>query len=122
MGVAAVEGLVKPAPGIVVGLAATVAGPAVDEAFRSVTSETIAKFLFTSGTTGAPKAVVNTHGMLASSWQMLRQCWPFVVAEPPILVDWLPWHGRRLESSPAEGETLKKSCVKVESFDSGTVA
>ena len=30
-------------------------------------AHTIAKFLLTSGSTGIPKAVVNTHGMLAAN-------------------------------------------------------
>jgi feruloyl-CoA synthase len=38
-----------------------------------------------------PKGVINTHRMLCSNQAMLRQIWPFLEAEPPILVDWLPW-------------------------------
>jgi feruloyl-CoA synthase len=64
----------------------------VEIAHQSVTTETIAKFLFTSGSTKLPKAVVNTHGMLTSNQQMIIQCYVFAKDEPPILVDWLPWH------------------------------
>jgi len=70
----------------------TEATAAVDAAHASIGPETILKFLFTSGSTKLPKAVINTHGMLTSNMQMHTQCYPFVAQEPPILVDWLPWH------------------------------
>ena len=38
-----------------------------------------------------PKGVINTHRMLCSNQAMVRQTWPFLASEPPILVDWLPW-------------------------------
>jgi feruloyl-CoA synthase len=66
-------------------------GPAVERALEAVGPDTIAKFLFTSGSTGVPKAVINTHRMLCSNQQMLLQTWPFLADEPPVLVDWLPW-------------------------------
>ena len=53
--------------------------------------DTIAKFLFTSGSTGNPKAVINTHRMLCSNQAMLGSSFAFVKDEPPIVVDWLPW-------------------------------
>ncbi|QGZ37590.1 trans-feruloyl-CoA synthase [Pseudoduganella flava] len=64
----------------------------VDAACAAVGPDTIAKFLFTSGSTKAPKAVVTTHGMWASNQQMLLQTFPFFGEEPPVLVDWLPWN------------------------------
>ncbi len=53
--------------------------------------EATAKLLFTSGSTGVPKGVINTHRMLCSNQAMLQAIWPFLADEPPILVDWLPW-------------------------------
>jgi feruloyl-CoA synthase len=73
-------------------LEATPAGAAVDAALRATGPDTIAKFLFTSGSTKLPKAVVNTQRMLCSNMQMLQQVWPFLAQEPPVLLDWLPWN------------------------------
>jgi len=56
-----------------------------------VTPATIAKFLFTSGSTGNPKAVINTHRMLCSNQAMIAAGFAFVADEPPVVVDWLPW-------------------------------
>ena len=64
----------------------------VERAHRAVTGDTVAKFLFTSGSTRMPKAVINTHRMLTSNQQMHTQCYPFLRDEPPVLMDWLPWH------------------------------
>jgi feruloyl-CoA synthase len=54
--------------------------------------QTIAKFLFTSGSTGMPKVVINTHGMICSNSQMKRQVAPCLEEEPPVMVDWAPWN------------------------------
>jgi len=63
----------------------------VENACAAVGADTIAKLLFTSGSTGKPKGVINTHRMLCANQVMLQQIWPFLAAEPPVLVDWLPW-------------------------------
>jgi len=70
----------------------TEAGPDVDRAFLSVGPDTVAKFLFTSGTTGAPKAVTQTQRMLCSNQEMVADCYAFFRDEPPVIVDWAPWN------------------------------
>jgi feruloyl-CoA synthase len=72
-------------------LIATSPGKAVEDAYASLTPDTTAKLLFTSGSTGVPKGVINTHRMLCSNQAMLQRIWPFLTQEPPVLVDWLPW-------------------------------
>ncbi|ODM49849.1 feruloyl-CoA synthase [Ruegeria sp. PBVC088] len=61
-------------------------------AARAVTPDTVAKFLFTSGTTGSPKAVITTQRMLCSNMAMVQDCYAFMKEEPPVLVDWAPWN------------------------------
>lgn len=73
-------------------LLATQPRPAVDAAMAALAPETITKFLFTSGSTKLPKAVINTHGMWCANQQQMRQSMPVLAEEPPVLVDWLPWN------------------------------
>jgi feruloyl-CoA synthase len=85
--------------GTVPGIAATrfaelleTAPATVDARNAEIGPDTIAKFLFTSGSTKSPKAVITTHGMLCSNQQMLLQTCPFFGTTPPVLLDWLPWN------------------------------
>lgn len=73
-------------------LLATPPTPAVDAAMQATGPDTITKFLFTSGSTKLPKAVINTHGMWCANQQQMRQSMPVLAEEPPVLVDWLPWN------------------------------
>src|SRR5436190_1846950 len=65
---------------------------AVNDAHNKVGPETIAKILFTSGSTGNPKGVINTQRMLCSNQAMIRSSLAFLADEPPVLVDWPPWN------------------------------
>jgi feruloyl-CoA synthase len=64
----------------------------VDKAHAKVGPDTILKFMFTSGSTKQPKAVITTNRMLCANLQMIRQCFVFLAEEPPVLIDWLPWN------------------------------
>jgi feruloyl-CoA synthase len=65
---------------------------AAETAHASVGPDTIAKFLFTSGSTGTPKAVINTQRMWCSNQAMILSQLAFFAEEPPVIVDWAPWH------------------------------
>jgi feruloyl-CoA synthase len=64
----------------------------MEAAHMAVTGDSVAKFLFTSGTTGTPKAVIQPHGMLCANQQMVLQCYAFLADTPPVVVDWAPWN------------------------------
>lgn len=64
----------------------------IDAAFNAIQPDTIAKILFTSGSTGLPKAVINTHGNISTTWQQLTQTFPFLKDDDLELIDWLPWN------------------------------
>jgi feruloyl-CoA synthase len=66
--------------------------PGLDAAHDAIGPDTIAKFLLTSGSTGNPKAVINTQRMICANQVMLRETLAFLKDEPPVIVDWLPWN------------------------------
>lgn len=66
-------------------------GTGIERAFANVDGATIAKILFTSGSTGQPKGVINLHSMLCSNMVAMGQLWRFLSRRPPVLVDWMPW-------------------------------
>jgi feruloyl-CoA synthase len=73
-------------------LLATPEHPRLDAAHEAIGPDTIAKFLLTSGSTGNPKAVINTQRMICANQVMLRETLAFLKDEPPVIVDWLPWN------------------------------
>ncbi|MGK5552838.1 AMP-binding protein [Actinomadura kijaniata] len=99
---AALEAVADLSPVVVVGrggggetfgdLLRTGPGERLGAARAAVGPDTVARIFFTSGSTGDPKAVPNTHRMLCAVQQMMRQVWPFLSETPLSLVDWLPWN------------------------------
>jgi feruloyl-CoA synthase len=73
-------------------LLATPATAQVDAALQATGPDTIVKFLFTSGSTKLPKAVINTQRMWCANQQQMLQSMPVLASEPLVLVDWLPWN------------------------------
>jgi len=70
----------------------TTATSAVDQAISATGPDTIVKFLFTSGSTKLPKAVINTQRMWCANQQQMLTSMPVLAETPPVLVDWLPWN------------------------------
>ena len=71
---------------------ATEPGPAVDRAAADIGLDTVGKILLTSGSTGLPKGVLNTHRMMVSNQVSIAQIYAFLRDEPPVFLDWLPWN------------------------------
>ena len=66
--------------------------PWIDGRKLTLNPDTVVKYLFTSGSTGSPKAVINTNRMICSMQAMVRDCYRFLEHHPPVVLDWLPWN------------------------------
>ncbi|NIB38733.1 feruloyl-CoA synthase [Pseudomaricurvus alkylphenolicus] len=66
-------------------------GSLVQSSYERVGHDSVAKIMFTSGSTGDPKGVITTQNMMLSNQQAIGQVWPFLTEEAPVLLDWLPW-------------------------------
>ncbi len=73
-------------------LISTVVTSAVDAANAATGPDTVAKFLFTSGTTGSPKAVIHTQRMMCANMEQVTDCYAFLRDSPPVILDWAPWN------------------------------
>jgi feruloyl-CoA synthase len=66
---------------------------AVEKSYAGLTFDTVAKYLFTSGSTGMPKAVINTHRMMCVNAAMARSLLNEEGRnEVPVIINWLPWN------------------------------
>lgn len=74
-------------------LVATSPTQAVEKSYQSLNYDQVAKYLFTSGSTGMPKAVITTTRMMCVNSVMPKSMTSTdEMAEPPVLLNWLPWN------------------------------
>ena len=93
-------------------LTATAVTPDVAASLAKIDGDTVGKLLFTSGSTGMPKGVINTQRMMCANVAMSRQSRPRGKDEPPgVLLDWMPWNhtmggNAMFNTALADGATL----------------
>lgn len=63
----------------------------LEAAYAQVGPDALAKILFTSGSTGNPKGVMQSQEMLTVNQAQYLSCLPMFAQRPPVIVDWLPW-------------------------------
>src|SRR3984893_1255248 len=74
-------------------LVATPVTKDVEDSIAAITSDTVGKLLFTSGSTGMPKAVINTQEMMCANAAMMMQARPRDPNDPQATyLDWMPWN------------------------------
>jgi feruloyl-CoA synthase len=74
-------------------LAATPVTKDVEDSIAAITPDTVGKLLFTSGSTGMPKAVINTQAMMCANAAMMMQVRPRDPHAPQsTYLDWMPWN------------------------------
>ena len=74
-------------------LAATPVTADVEASIAQITPQTVGKLLFTSGSTGMPKAVINTQEMMCANAAMMMQVRPRDPSGPiSTMLDWMPWN------------------------------
>lgn len=64
----------------------------LEDAYANVGPDTIAKILFTSGSSSDPKGVLTTQQMMCANQAQLGAVLPFLKEHPPRILDWLPWN------------------------------
>ena len=84
---------------------------AVANAIQALTHETVAKYMFTSGSTGMPKGVIHTHGMICGLIAGQRALRDIDSDGPPVVLDWMPWSHvgagqMRLYGTVSQGGTI----------------
>jgi feruloyl-CoA synthase len=93
-------------------LVATAPTDAVARSIEAIEPRTIGKFLFTSGSTGMPKAVINTQEMMCANIAMGQMARTRRPDDPsPVALDWLPWNhtmggNATFQGNLAEGGTI----------------
>ncbi|MAM95476.1 AMP-binding protein [Parvibaculum sp.] len=74
-------------------LTQTTPGNDVEESYARLNFDMVAKYLFTSGSTGMPKAVITTQRMMCVNSVMPRSVTVEEEdEEPSVLLNWLPWN------------------------------